>query len=221
MPRPRRPTKEKIMDAAEKLFARRGYHGASVRAITSAAGVDLALVNYHFGSKQRLFSAVLERRGQVLNEDRLRQLADEQRRAAPHPPSTEAVVDAFLDPILKRLLHAEPGWHNYFALIAYVNNSPDWGRTLMGKTFDSTVRVFIQAVMDSLPGAAAEDIFWGYNFLTGALTLSLAETGRLDALSNGMCRSNDVAALRARLGPYVTAGLRGLAGSGRTTPAER
>jgi hypothetical protein len=92
-----------------------------------------------------------------------------------------------------------------------VNNSPEWGRKLMGKTFDKVVLQFIQAVMDSLPGAAPADIFWGYNFLTGALTLSLAETGRLDALSDGLCRSNDVAALKARLGPYVAAGLRGLA----------
>ena len=199
------------MDAAEKLFARRGYHGASLREITSAAGVDLALVNYHFGSKKRLLTAVIERRGLGLNEERLQRLAEVRLRAAPHPPSTEAVVEAFFDPILERLAHAGPGWHSYFALLAYVNNSPEWGRTLMGKTFDSVVRQFIQAVMDSLPGAAPEDIFWGYNFLTGALTLSLAETGRLDALSDGLCRSSDVAALKARLGPYVAAGLRGLA----------
>lgn len=221
MARPRRATKEKLMDAAEKLFARRGFHGASVRAITSAAGVDLALVNYHFGSKKQLFSEVIERRGQVLNEDRLRKLAEERRNAAPNPPSTEAVVAAFLDPILDRLSHAGSGWQNYFALLAYVNNSPEWGRTLMGRTFDLTVREFIQAVMDSLPAAAPEDIFWGYNFLTGALTLSLAETGRLDVLSNGMCRSNDVAALQARLGPYVAAGLRGLAVSRRAATSKR
>jgi len=92
-----------------------------------------------------------------------------------------------------------------------VNNSPEWGRKLMGKTFNGVVREFIQAVMDSLPGSAPEDIYWGYNFLTGALTLSLAETGRLDALSDGRCRSDDVAALKARLSPYVVAGLRGLA----------
>jgi len=133
------------------------------------------------------------------------------RSAAPRAPSTEQVVGAFLDPILERLAHAGPGWHSYFALIAYVNNSPEWGRRLMGKTFDSTVRQFIRAVMESLPEAAPEDIYWGYNFLTGALTLSLAETGRLDALSDGLCRSTDVAALKARLGPYVAAGLRGLA----------
>lgn len=199
------------MDAAERLFARRGFHGTSVRDITGAAGVDLSLVNYHFGSKNELLAAVIERRGQVLNEERLRRLAEVRLRAAPAPPSTEAVVDAFFDPILDLLAHAGPGWHSYFSLLAYVNNSPEWGRELMGKTFDGVVRQFIQAVMDSLPGAAPADIFWGYNFLTGALTLSLAETGRLDVLSDGLCRSNDVAALRARLGPYVTAGLRGLA----------
>lgn len=211
MSRPRRTTSDKLMDAAEKLFAKRGFHGTSLRDITGAAGVDLALVNYHFGGKKQLLVEVLERRGQVLNEERLRRLAEVRSSAAPGVPTTEAIVGAFLDPILDRLAHAGPGWHSYFALIAYVNNSPEWGRKMMGKTFDRTVREFIQAVMQSLPGSAPEDIFWGYNFLTGALTLSLAETGRLDELSDGVCRSNDVAALKARLGPYVAAGLRALA----------
>jgi AcrR family transcriptional regulator len=211
MARTKRTTKDKLMDAAEKLFARRGFHGASLRDITTAAGVDLALVNYHFGSKNELLAAVIERRGGILNEERLQRLAAVRSNASPNPPSTEAVVDAFFDPILERLAHAGPGWHNYFSLLAFVNNSPEWGRKLMGKTFDAVVRQFIQAVMDSLPGSAPEDIFWGYNFLTGALTLSLAETGRLDSLSDGRCRSDDVAALKARLGPYVSAGLRGLA----------
>jgi AcrR family transcriptional regulator len=220
MTRPKRTTKDKLMDAAEKLFAKRGFHAASLRDITTAAGVDLALVNYHFGSKNGLLAAVLDRRGRILNEERLQRLAALRLNASPLPPSTEAVVDAFLDPILERLAHAGPGWHNYFALVAFVNNSPEWGRKLMGKTFDGVVRQFIQAVMDSLPGSAPEDIFWGYNFLTGALTLSLAETGRLDALSDGECRSDDVAALKKRLGPYVTAGLRALAHQG-ASPAAR
>ena len=208
------------MDAAEKLFARKGYHGTSLRDITGAAGVDLALVNYHFGTKYQLFAAVLERRGAVLNDERLRRLAEVRSIAAPRAPSTEAVVGAFLDPILDRLRHAGSVWHSYFALIAYVNNSPEWGRKLMAKTFDDTVREFIKAVMASLPGAAPEDIYWGYNFLTGALTLSLAETGRLDRLSDGLCRSTDVAALKARLAPYVASGLRGLVAS-RQSAVER
>jgi AcrR family transcriptional regulator len=221
MPRPKRATKDKLMDAAEQLFARRGFHGTSVREITGTAGVDLALVNYHFGSKKELLAAVIERRGQVLNEERLKRLTDERLRAAPDAPSTEAVVDAFLDPILERLADAGAGWHSYFSLLAYVNNSPEWGKKLMSKTFDAVVREFIQAVMASLPEATPEDVYWGYNFLTGALTLSLAETGRLDALSDGLCRSNDVAALKARLGPYVAAGLRGLARPHRPAGAGR
>jgi Tetracyclin repressor-like, C-terminal domain len=112
--------------------------------------------------------------------------------------------------------HLLSGSHNYFSLIAYVNNSPEWGRMLLGKTFDPVVREFIAAIRESLPEAAPEDIFWGYNFLTGAMTLSFAETGRLDALSDGLCRSDDVGAMKSRLGPYVAAGLRGLAGRPQT-----
>ncbi|MGA3159299.1 MAG: TetR family transcriptional regulator, partial [Steroidobacteraceae bacterium] len=211
MPRPKRTTKDKLMDAAEKLFARRGFHGVSLREITGEAGVDLALVNYHFGTKKKLLAAVIERRGQVLNAERLRQLAELRAQCAPQAPGTEVVVGAFLNPILDRLAHAGAGWHSYFALLAYVNNSPEWGCTMIGKAFDAVVREFIQALMESLPGSAPEDIYWGYNFLTGALTLSLAETGRLDQLSGDLCRSDDVAALRLRLVPYVVAGLRGLA----------
>ncbi len=210
MARAKRTTKDKLLDAAERLFARKGFHGTSVREITRAAGVDLALVHYHFGGKQPLFEAVLDRRGAMLNEERLRRLDEVRRAAAPQPAATEAVVGAFFDPILDFLEHAGPGWHSYFSLLAWVNNSPEWGERLMGKTFNTTVKQFIQALMDSLPGAAPADVYWGYNFLTGALTLSLAETGRLDVLSDGLCRSADVAALRIRLGPFVSAGLRGL-----------
>jgi len=210
MPRPRRTTKEKLLDAAEKLFARKGYHGTSLRTITREAGVDLALVNYHFGGKQGLFESVIERRGAMLNAERIRRLAEVRRQAAPEPPATEAVVNAFFDPILDFLEHADPGWHSYFSLLAEVNNSPEWGKRLMGKTFNTTVKEFIEALMQSLPDAAPQDVYWGYNFLTGALTLSLAETGRLDVLSEGLCNSSDVSALRARLGPFVAAGLRGL-----------
>jgi AcrR family transcriptional regulator len=215
MARTKRTTKEKLLDAAEKLFARQGFHGTSLREITGEAGVDLALVNYHFGGKKPLFAAVLERRGAVLNEERLRRLTQVRAAAAPEPASTEAVVGAFFDPILDFLAHAGPGWHSYFSLLAWVNNSPEWGRRLMSKTFDDTVREFIRALKQSLPDAAPEDVYWGYNFLTGALTLSLAETGRLDVLSDGLCRSTDVAAIRERLGPFVSAGLRGLARRGR------
>ena len=58
-------TREKILDAAEELFAERGYHGVSIREIVGRAGVDLALVHYYFGPKDALFREVIERRGAV------------------------------------------------------------------------------------------------------------------------------------------------------------
>jgi AcrR family transcriptional regulator len=83
MARPKRTTKDKLMDAAEKLFARRGYDGTSLRDITGEAGVDLALVNYYFGSKKELLAEVLDRRGKVLNQERLRRLGEVRMKAAP------------------------------------------------------------------------------------------------------------------------------------------
>jgi AcrR family transcriptional regulator len=218
MARPKRTTKDKLMDAAEKLFARRGFHGVSLRDITREAGVDLALVNYHFGTKKKLLAEVIERRGLLLNAERRRLLAELKLNSAPPAPDTEAILGAFLNPILDRLAHGGTGWHSYFALLAYVNNSPEWGCTMISKAFDLMVREFVEALLASMPGSAPEDVYWGYNFLTGALTLSLAETGRLDQLSGGLCRSNDVAALRTRLLPYVSAGLRGLVSAARAAP---
>src|ERR1700733_7444255 len=70
-----KPGKERILDAAERLFARHGFYGISVRDITEAAEVDVALVNYHFGSKRELFAAVFQRRAEMLNPERLARLA--------------------------------------------------------------------------------------------------------------------------------------------------
>ena len=141
------------MDAAEKLFARRGYHGASLREITAAAGVDLALVNYHFGGKKRLLAAVLDRRGQVLNEERLRRLAQVRLSAAPPAPSTEAVVDAFLDPILDRLAHAGPGSHNYFSLVAFGEQFAGMGPQADGENLRRR-RARVYSGRDGLPSGS-------------------------------------------------------------------
>ena len=80
MPREAGATKQKILDAAERLFARKGFHGVSIRDITALANVDVALANYHFGPKKNLLATVIERRAQVLNDERLH-LLDEARRA--------------------------------------------------------------------------------------------------------------------------------------------
>ena len=144
-------TKQKILDAAEKLFARRGFHGVSIRDITSAAGVDVALSNYHFGPKKNLLAAVLERRAQILNDERLHMLAEAKRLAAPKAASAEAVINAFTYPLNNRSARGGPGWKSYFALVAQINNSPEWGGVMMSQYFDHVVHVFIEALGDVFP----------------------------------------------------------------------
>lgn len=204
------PTRSRILDAAERLFAQRGFHGVSVRDITGAAGVDVALANYHFGSKQGLLEAVFTRRAEVLNSERLARLdalLAGGRRAA---PTLEEIIHAFTHPLLDRSARGGPGWKSYFALIAEINNSPEFGGVLMTRYFDPVVQRFIEAIRRALPGCDDRDLYWAYHFLSGALTLTFAETGRIDKLSGGVCRSSDLDSVHERLVPYCAAGFRAL-----------
>ncbi len=205
-----RSTRERILDAAERLFAAQGFHAVSVRDITTAAGVDVALVNYHFGGKLALFEDVFMRRAEVLNAERLRRLEMLVAKAAPKPPSIESIIDAFTHPLLDRSARGGPGWKAYFALIAQVNNSTEFGGLMMTRYFDPVVHAFIAALRSTMPECDERDIYWSYHFLSGALTLTFAETGRIDNLSQGLCRSSDLDSVHERLVPYVAAGFRAL-----------
>jgi AcrR family transcriptional regulator len=208
-----RPGKDRILDAAERLFARHGFYGVSVRDITEAADVDVALVSYHFGGKRELFAAVFQRRAEQLNPERLAMLENVRRNALPGTPTLVEIVYAFTYPLLERSARGGPGWKSYFALLAQVNNSPEWGPVLMTKHFDPLVEKFIAVLREALPGCAAREIYWGYQFLTGALTLTFAETGRLDRLSGGLCKSSDLDSVHERLAPFVAAGFQALCGT--------
>ena len=207
-----KPAQERILDAAEALFARCGFYGVSVRDITQAAGVDVALVSYHFGAKRALFTAVFERRAELLNAERLALLEEVRRATVPGPPTLEAIVSAFTRPLLERSARGGAGWKSYFALVAQVNNSPEWGPVLMTRHFDPLVDKFIAVLREALPDCPPREIYWGYQFLTGALTLTFAETGRIDKLSGGLCKSSDLDSVHERLSPFVAAGFRALCG---------
>jgi len=204
-----RPAKERLLDAAERLFAKRGYHGVSIRDITNAAKVDVALVNYHFGSKRSLLTSVFERRAESINRERLERL-EAVRRPGGGALDLTAVVNAFMEPLFQHSARGGRGWKAYFALIAQVNNSPELS-VLMTREFDPVVHKFVEVLMEALPGADPRGIYWGYHFLTGALTLTFAETGRLDRLSGRLCRSSDLDAVHARFAPFMAAGFSALA----------
>ncbi len=218
-----RPAKERLLDSAERLFARRGYHGVSIRDITEDAGADVALVNYHFGGKRALLTRVFERRAEILNRERMERL-ESVRPDAEGRLDLAAVVNAFMEPLIQRSARGGRGWRSYFALIAQVNNSPELS-VLMTRHFDPVVHKFIDVLKTALPDADPRDIYWGYHFMTGALTLTFAETGRLDKLSARLCRSSDMDSVHARFAPFMAAGfaavVRQRAESAAAAPAAR
>jgi AcrR family transcriptional regulator len=189
--------------------------------------VDVALANYHFGSKRGLLEAVVLRRAEDLNAERLARLDALIAGAGRKAPTLEEIIDAFTHPLIDRSARGGAGWKSYFALIAEVNNSTEFGGVLMTKHFDPVVQRFIEAIRRALPDCDTADLYWAYHFLSGALTLTFAETGRIDKLSGGVCRASDLDSVHQRLVPFCAAGFRALCTGGakkrspRRAPARR
>jgi AcrR family transcriptional regulator len=201
-------TRERILDAAEELFAEHGFDGVTVRQVTRKAAVDVALAHYYFGTKRGLFDSVFLRRAAVINEARLKAIDDYQIASGPAGATVEGFIQAFLDPVMDRWAHGGPGWTNYLAIVAQVNNTPKWGGETMARYFDPVIHRLIDALRGIMPGVQDIDLYWCYQFLSGTLTLAFAQTGRIDLLSSGVCRSTDYDAVRARMAAFTAAGFR-------------
>jgi AcrR family transcriptional regulator len=200
---------EQILDTAEYLFSRHGLYGVTLKDVATRIGVHHTLINYYFDDKRKLFDAVFARRAAVTSERRMRVL-DEYDRETGGKPTVEGALRAFLDTDLDLYIQGGEGWRNYGALSAQVANTPEWGAEMMDQSFDPVVLRLIDLLKKALPDSAVEDIFWGYHFVTGALMLTLARTGRIDKLSGGLCKSDDYAAVKERMALFMTAGFQAI-----------
>jgi AcrR family transcriptional regulator len=196
---------EQILDAAEHLFSKHGLYGVTLKDVAKRVKVHHTLLNYYFVDKKKLFDAVFARRAVVTSTCRMEAL-DRYDEETGGRPTVEGALRAFLDTDLDLYIQGGESWKNYGALGAQVANTPQWGAELMDQQFDPVVLRLIELLKKALPGCAAEDIFWGYHFVTGALMLTLARTGRIDKLSGGRCKSEDFAAVKERMASFMAAG---------------
>lgn len=204
--------REAILDAAEERFAKHGYHGVTTREVAARAGVTTAMIHYYFGSKRDLFDEVFARRAAVVNIERLA-LLDAYEQTHGERVTVEGAIETFLRPVLELLHEGGDGWRNYFALVALVSTTHEWGGEMMTRTFDPVILRLLEIIRKALPAATEEDLFWGYHFLAGALMLTLSETDRINRLSGGICRSDDIPAIEPRMIEYAAAGFRRLCAS--------
>jgi len=171
---PRFSTKQRILGAAEDLFARRGFAGASLRQVTAAAKVNLAAVNYHFGSKDRLIEEVFRRRLDELNARRLAAL--KRVVSGPDPQLTE-VLAAFIKPALELSLDREGGSAFVRVLARAYAEHNERLRKFLSDNYGHVLKEFAVAFARLLPKLGKEELYWRLDIVAGALTYAMADFG--------------------------------------------
>jgi AcrR family transcriptional regulator len=200
----RAKTLEQILDAAELLFSKHGLYGVTLRDVAQKIGVHTSLMHYYFEDKVALFQEVFVRRANVTSERRMKAL-DQYEKDARGKPTVAGALHAFLDTDFDLYMSGGQGWRNYGAFGSQLSNTPE-GAAMFDQYFDPVVLRLIGILRKALPDVPEEDIFWGYHFVTGSFMHSLSRSGRLDRLSNGLCRSDDLLSVKARMADFMAAG---------------
>lgn len=205
-----RDTRERLLDAAERLFAERGFWGTSMRAVTQAAGASVSAANYHFGSKEALLRATLLRRVEPVNRRRLERLDALERAAGGRPLGLEVILEAFLRPLFEERASSPeaPARHRQVAARLYAD-PPQLVAALKHELFASVSARFLDALARALPERKPGEIALAFQFAVGVMVHVIS--GHLEGLPGvqdpGAGGPSDEVLL-AHLIAFVAAGLR-------------
>ncbi|WP_448567362.1 TetR family transcriptional regulator [Thalassotalea ganghwensis] len=200
-------TKNKILDAAESLFAVKGFNGTSLREITSLAEVNLAAVNYHFGSKKELIKSVMSRYMDELAPNLVIALEDicKQERQ----PSLTEVFSAFVAPLLSLNVFRENGTSNFLQLLGRgYTDSQGFLRWFFTTQYPGLISNFVLAVQKAYPQLSAEDIFWRLHFTMGTIVFTMSSSDALmDIAQNDFDRNMSIEDVIQKVIPFIAAGV--------------
>lgn len=206
-------TRERILDAAERLFMAHGYEGTSMRQITSGAAVNLAAVNYHFGTKESLMQEVFRRRLDWLNEERLRVLDEMEDAAADAPLKPSQIVDAFFGTMLRMGQDETRGGMTFLRLLGRTLTEPsEFIRTFLAHEYRVVMDRFKEALFKALPDVPKAEIVWRFHFMLGATSYAIAGTDALRLVTDWQIEEADrqdrMDRLLPRLMSFLLGGLR-------------
>ncbi|WP_432822935.1 TetR/AcrR family transcriptional regulator [Trichloromonas sp.] len=202
-------TKGRILDVAEELFARQGFHATSLRAITGAAEVNLAAVNYHYGSKEALLDAVFERRLTPLNFERRARLDAVQALAAfeGRPPRAEELLRALIEPTL-RLYETGPGAGSFILLVGRaLSGSDELVRKIFLQHMGAVFTLLLDLLGQALPQLPKQQLFWRLQFSLGATGHALRWAGGGMELPGGVSPPASVEELIDMVVGFTAAGM--------------
>ena len=206
-------TRERILDAGERLFTAHGYEGTSMRLITSEASVNLAAVNYHFGSEESLIQEVFRRRLDWLNDERLRVLIEMEEAAAGKPLKPSQIVDGFFGTLLRMADDNERGGMTFLRLLGRTLTEPsEFIRTFLAHEYATVMERYKEAFFKALPDVPKAEIVWRFHFMLGATSYAIAGTDALRLVTDWQVEEADavdrVDRLVPRLMSFLMGGLR-------------
>ena len=199
--------RQRIMDAGEKSFAQWGFAAASLRQITTDAQVNRAAVNYYFGSKENLYTEILSRGVEPINQDRLALLEAARQKQPDSPLNLEVILEAFCRPCFDFVRRQE---HQPLLVLLgksmYENESFIF--TLMKREWEPIVNRFLGELQRSLPQLGATDLAWRFHFAVGATIHTISQSKALEYLTQGRCNFQDSEAVLRHLVSFCAAGLK-------------
>ena len=196
-------TRDRILDSAESLFGEHGISGTSLRKITRESAANVAAVNYHFGSKAELARAVVARRLEPLNQERLTQLSAARRR---EPTDLRAVVEAFVAPAISMAVE-HPDGQRFARMIARALVDPHEDvRAVVYEAFREVGPAFFDALREALPTLTSDEIAWRMHFMIGALAHTVTCCVSSDETPVQLTVP-DAATITNRLTTFLVAGL--------------
>jgi AcrR family transcriptional regulator len=199
-------TKEQILDAAERLLSAYGFAGTSLRSVTKEAGVNLAAVHYHFGTKEDLLRAVLSRIVIPVNRERLEMLERVEAAAGSEPPTLEGILEAFIAPDLRLIRDlGERGVIITRFLGRSYTEPAEMVQALIREQYEELGQRFMEVTARALPDVPQAELYWRFKLVVGVLTYILADTDRTGGYAEDL---SDVDGTVRRLVAFLAPGLR-------------
>jgi AcrR family transcriptional regulator len=202
-------TRERILNAAEELFANNGYNGTSLRDVARAAELQTAAIGYHYPTKEELFDTVVRRRALVMSEWRQRVLKDMRLRHGSKAIALDELVRAYVQPFYESASHGDAGWRYYAVLMGRLANSP-LGTEVIARHYDATAHDYLKEFKRALPGVAAPAVIDGFTFMVASMLALCAGTGRSQRLAGARAAKRPLNEPFGHLVTFLVAGFMAL-----------
>lgn len=215
------PPKRRLLEAAESLFADRGFDAVSVRDITKEAGANVAAVNYHFGGRDALIELVVLRYVTPVNEERIARLDAAERRSPGKVVPLEEIIECFASPIVSAVQRSELSERLFYKLIGRIFDLQGEFPDEMLAQLTRVAERFTRALSRSIPEVAKDDLYWRFHFAIGGMIHMLTHRETLFRVSGGASGEPEMDVTLSRFIRFAAAGLRdGVAAEHNGVPAQ-